>query len=95
MEWVKVKSVDFSNIVLWLFLNVADWGVTVAFMGKGVGELNPIIAWLNPDAFLIYKLLIPVAVLVGLYRWDRLHLLKPLNLIMCVVVLWGVFWLII
>ena len=96
MEQARVKRINFSNIVIWLLLNVADWAVTMAFMGKGVAyEGNPIIAWLNPDMFLIYKLLLPVAVLFGLYKWDKMRLLKPLNIIMGIIVLWGVIWLVI
>ena len=93
MEQIKAKRIGLFSVFLWLFLNVADWGVTMAVMEKGVGyEGNPIIAWLNPDMFLIYKLLIPVAVLFGLYKWDKMRLLKPLNVVMGIVVIWGVFW---
>ena len=85
-----------ANIILWLLLNVADWGVTMTVMREGVGsEGNPIIAWLNPGMFLVYKLLVPLAVLFCLYKWDKLRLLKPLNIVMGIIVLWGVLWLVI
>jgi len=96
MEQVRIRRAELTNVFLWLFLNAMDYCVTMAVMGKGSGyEGNPIIAQLNPDMFLIYKLLIPVVVLFGLYKWNRLRLLKPLNIIMGIVVLWGTVWLII
>lgn len=91
----SAKRIEPFSALLWLLLNVADWGVTTACVMKGHGEGHPLmslLAWFNPDAFLVYKLLLPLAVLYGLYKWNRMRLLKPLNIVMGVIVIWGVIW---
>jgi len=88
----RVKRREPLQPLLWVLLNLMDYWVTLQFMDKGVAEGNYILTWLTPDTFLVYKLFLPVAVLYGLYKWNRMRLLKPLNVVMGIVVVWGVFW---
>lgn len=85
---------------LWLSLNAADWHLTTLLLQRGHGEGNPVVAHLvgglSPEAFLGYKLLLALAVLVGLSKWGRkggVPVLKMLNVAMVGVVLWNAVWL--
>jgi len=72
------------SIAMWLLLNIADWFITP--FGK---EINPIIRYLDPSTFLLYKTILPILVVVLLAVWGRLGLIKWLNIGMGVVVVWN------
>lgn len=80
-------------LVSWLVVNIADYFSTLAFIANGSKEANPIfnLLWAS-DLLLLYKTVIPLAVVFVLWKLGKLHLLKPLSLIIALIVVWNVLW---
>ena len=79
-------------IALWLGLNIMDLMTTLAALGQGVGEANPIMNNMEVTELVAYKIIVPFIVVMLLVQLDRLPLLKWLCLGMGLVVIWNLVW---
>jgi len=79
-------------IALWLGLNIMDLTTTLAALGQGVGEANPIMNNMEVTELVAYKIIVPFLVVMLLVQLDRLPLLKWLCLGMGLVVIWNLVW---
>jgi len=92
------------QIALWLCLNLFDWistvlnmfnGILSPFYFNGLGEAHPVLSQFSIPTLLLYKVGIAAIAVIILYKWNKLHLLKLLNILMGIVVVWNIFWFII
>ena len=79
-------------VTLWVFLNVMDMMLTMAVVGSGAIELLPVARTLldwEPVSFVLFKIMLPLTVLPVLYWYGRFQLLRLLNLLLGIIVLWN------
>ena len=97
---LRTRNINIIWAALFIALNVVDCVTTMRFMGSfmgglaGNGECSPVMAFMEPMGLLAYKVGLPILVILGLYKWNRLRLLKPLNIAMGIIVVWNILWLI-
>ena len=82
-------------ISLWLGLNLMDLITTLIALEQGHSEGTLIMANLGRSEFIVYKVVLTVAVPILLIRIKKSHLLKWLCLGMGIVVIWNLIWVII
>src|SRR3989304_7181965 len=87
MELVKNRQQFRKPIIIWLLLNIADWFTTVIY---GQEDMNPIISKMTPLGLLFYKLLLPLIVIGFLAVVHKLKLLKVINILFGLVVIWNI-----
>ncbi len=76
---------------IFLTLNLADIAITAFLLSFGASELNPIYAYLGSIYLLaVAKLALVCLVLLGLLRFNQLHLLKWLNAGLGLIVVWNI-----
>lgn len=73
-------------VVLWLMLNIVDWGTSVVYGN----EWNPLLKQMTASVLLSYKIIGALLVVAGLIYFARLYLLKWMVLGMFVIVLWNI-----
>ena len=95
MERIQRRKIgSLVPILLWVVLNILDYLTTTIFLSLGVNEFNLLFANMSSNVFPLYKICVSVLVVVGLYWWNRLHLLKLLNVVWCCVVVWNIAWIV-
>ncbi|KKL16907.1 hypothetical protein LCGC14_2490870 [marine sediment metagenome] len=76
-------------VLAWIALNLADACITLIGIEHGLLEANAILGnFLGPELVVI-KFILAIAVLWGLHRFRKLHLLLPLNIGMGVIAIWN------
>ncbi len=76
-------------VLTWISLNLADASITLIGIEYGLLEANAILGnFLGPELVVI-KFVLAIAVLWGLHKFRKLHLLLPLNIGMGLVVIWN------
>ncbi len=79
-------------IIVWLLLNIADMIFTIAVVGAGGFEALPVarlfLEW-KPISFILFKIIAPLSILPLLYWFGHFHLLRLLNVLLGIIVIWN------
>lgn len=83
-----IENKEKIMMATFLGLNMADAILTNKIVGAGGTEIMPL-AKIFGSNLLLWKWLIPLGIVGGLYYKEKMNLLKPLNVAMGTIVLWN------
>lgn len=88
--WHDIRDHRYT-VLVWLLLNLLDFGLTQVGLSQGGYELNRFLRDLSPLAFALQKFFLTMAAVMVLAIWRSLRLLKWLNLLFAALACWNVY----
>ena len=90
--WLEIRREKWG-VTLWIVLNALDMMLTIGAQNLGATELLPVaralIEW-RAASFVLFKVAASFLVPLLLYLFQRFKLLRTLNMLLGMVVLWNV-----